>query len=470
MCSSRRDNSGVANQTGDALQSRIANYFGLEANGTTFRREVLAGVTTFVTMSYIIAVNPAILKAAGIPEGPSMVATVMTAVVGTLVMGLYANRPFAIAPYMGENAFVAYTVVKVLGYSWQTAMAAVFLAGVMFTLLTVARVRAWMVEAIPSGLSYSFGVGIGLFLTFIGLNESGIVAIGVPGAPVRLGNLATPSVEIAILSFVLIALLMVRRVPGAILLGILISAAIAFVTGVAKPPAAWISMPPNPAPIMLQLDLRGALSVGFFGVLLTIFVMALIDTMGSLIGVSARAGFLDAGGKLPQIERPMLADAVATMFAGLAGTTTAGAYIESAAGRPRRWTHGIDGRRSRTALRDVAVLCAARRRDSGRRVRARADRRRRDDGRACRQNRLRRLHRTDSRLHRDRADELHLQHRRRHHRRHDSVSPLQAGRRPVSRNSRRTVDSVHPVSSFLPFLPLPIVQLDSHRGAGIDLD
>ena len=142
MCSSRRGNSGLADRPGTLLQSRIANYFGLELAGTTFRREVLAGVTTFVTMSYIIAVNPAILKAAGIPEGPSMVATVMTAVVGTLVMGLYANRPFAIAPYMGENAFVAYTVVKVLGYSWQTAMAAVFLAGVMFTLLTVARVRS----------------------------------------------------------------------------------------------------------------------------------------------------------------------------------------------------------------------------------------------------------------------------------------------------------------------------------------
>jgi adenine/guanine/hypoxanthine permease len=314
------------------LQSRIANYFGLELAGTTFRREVLAGVTTFVTMSYIIAVNPAIMKAAGIPEGPSMVATVMTAVVGTLVMGLYANRPFAIAPYMGENAFIAYTVVKVLGYSWQTAMAAVFLAGVMFALLTVARVRQWMVEALPPGLCYSFGVGIGLFLSFIGLNESGIVALGVAGAPVRIGNLAAPSVEVAVLSFVLIAVLMVRRVPGAILLGILISAGVAFVTGVAKPPSLWISMPPNPAPIMLQLDLRGALSVGFFGVLLTIFVMALIDTMGSLIGVSARAGFLDADGTLPQIERPMLADAIATMFAGLAGTTTSGAYIESAAG------------------------------------------------------------------------------------------------------------------------------------------
>ena len=314
------------------MNRRIASFFALEQAGTTVRREVLAGVTTFVTMSYIIAINPAILKTAGIPEGPSMVATVMTAMLGTLIMGLYANRPFAIAPYMGENAFVAFTVVQLLGYKWQTALAAVFIAGVMFTLLTVARVRQWMVDALPPGLSYSFGVGIGLFLAFIGLNESGIVTVGVAGAPVRVGNLAAPSAEIAVLSFVLIAVLMLRRVPGAILLGILISAAVAFATGVAKPPAQWISMPPNPAPIMLKLDLHGALSVGFFGVLLSIFVMALTDTMGSLIGVSARAGFLDADGSLPQIERPMLADAIATMFAGLAGTTTAGAYIESAAG------------------------------------------------------------------------------------------------------------------------------------------
>jgi len=314
------------------MNSRIATYFGLERAGTTVRHELLAGVTTFVTMSYIIAINPAILKTAGIPEGPSMVATVMTAMLGTLIMGLYANRPFAIAPYMGENAFVAYTVVKVLGHKWETAIAAVFLAGAMFTLLTVARIRQWMVDALPPGLSYSFGVGIGLFLTFIGLNESGIVTVGVPGAPVRLGNLGAPSAEIAVLSFVLIAVLMLRRVPGAILLGILISAAIAFATGVAKPPTSWMSMPPNPAPIMLKLDLHGALTVGFFGVLLSIFVMALVDTMGSLIGVSARAGFLDADGSLPQIERPMLADALATMFAGLAGTTTAGAYIESASG------------------------------------------------------------------------------------------------------------------------------------------
>jgi AGZA family xanthine/uracil permease-like MFS transporter len=314
------------------MRQRIENYFGLRAHGTTIGREALAGVTTFVTMSYVIAVNPAVLHAAGIPEGPSMVATIATAAFGTLAMGLYANRPFAIAPYMGENAFVAYTVVRVLGYRWETALGAVLVAGILFTALTIARVRQWLVDALPTGLSHSFAAGIGLFLAFIGLNEAGIVRIGVPGAPVRLGDLESPAVLIAILSFLLIVVLTLRRVPGSILLGILGASAAAFATGVARPPAAWIGLPPDPTPIVLKADLGGALSVGFFGVMLSIFVMALIDTMGSLVGVSARAGFLDQRGNLPGIERPMLCDALATMFAALAGTTTAGAYIESAAG------------------------------------------------------------------------------------------------------------------------------------------
>jgi AGZA family xanthine/uracil permease-like MFS transporter len=248
----------------------------------------------------------------------------------------------------------------------------------------------------PPGLSYSFGVGIGLFLAFIGLNESGIVTVGVAGALVRLGNLGTPSAEIAVLSFVLIAVLMLRRVPGAILLGILIYAAIAFATGVAKPPTSWISMPPNPAPIMLKLDLHGALSVGFFGVLLSIFVMALVDTMGSLIGVSARAGFLDADGSLPQIERPMLADALATMFAGLAGTTTAGAYIRVGGAGWR--AHRPDRGRRRGAVRRVALLCSAGCGDPVSLVCPSAYHRGLDDDHAGAENRLRRLYGTDSRI------------------------------------------------------------------------
>jgi len=152
------------------MLDKIRVYYGFEAQGTNFRREVIAGLTTFMTMSYIIIVNPAILKTAGIPPEPSMVATILTAILGTLIMGVYAKRPFAIAPYMGENAFVAYTVVQVLGYHWQTALGAVFISGVLFVGLTVVKLRQWLVEAVPPGLCYSFAVGIGLFLTFIGLH------------------------------------------------------------------------------------------------------------------------------------------------------------------------------------------------------------------------------------------------------------------------------------------------------------
>jgi len=309
-----------------------AKYFGLERAGTTLGREVTAGVTTFVTMSYIIVVNPAVLKAAGIPAEPAMVATIVTAIFGTLLMGFYANRPFAIAPYMGENAFIAYTVVQVLGYSWQAALASVFIAGVLFLLLTVVRLRQWLVEAIPSALRYSFAVGIGLFLTFVGLNETGIVMLGTQGAPVRTGHVTSAPVLVAIFGFVLMAVLMIRRFPGAILVGIVTTSLVAFAAKVAPAPHGWISLPPSLSPVLFKLDLKSAWSWGFFPVVLTIFVMAFVDTMGTLIGVSARAGFLDENGNLPQIERPMIADALSTTFAALVGTTTSGAFIESATG------------------------------------------------------------------------------------------------------------------------------------------
>lgn len=332
-----------------AVLNVIQRYFQLQQNGTTWGREVVAGVTTFVTMSYIVVVNPAVLKAAGIPAEPSMVATILTAVFGTLLMGIYAKRPFAIAPYMGENAFVAYTVVQALGYHWQTALAAVFLAGLLFLLLTIFRLRQWLVDAIPTALRYSFAVGIGLFLTFIGLNETGIVLVGSTGAPVRTGHLTAAPVLVSIFGFLLMAVLMIRRFPAAILLGVLITAFLAFVSGVTPAPSAWVSLPPGLAPIMFQLDFTGAFTWGFFPVVLTIFIMAFVDTMGTLIGVSARAGFLDENGNLPQIERPMLADAASTMFAALVGTSTSGAFIESATGVE------AGGRTGLTAV--VTALC-----------------------------------------------------------------------------------------------------------------
>jgi AGZA family xanthine/uracil permease-like MFS transporter len=331
--------------------SALQAFFQLQKRGATPARELLAGLTTFTTMSYIIVVNPAILSAAGIPKDAAFVATVLAAVFGCVLMGLYANRPFAIAPYMGENAFIAYIVCLQLGFKWQTALAAIFIAGVLFVLMTVLRLRQWVVDAVPPSLRYSFAAGIGLFLTFIGLNQTGIVALGVAGAPVRAGLLTSKPVLVAIAGFILLMVLVIRKVPGAILLGILITAAIAFIAGIAHPPQQVVSLPPSLRPVLWQLDLRGAMSWHAFPVVLTIFIMAFVDTMGTLIGLSARAGFLDEKGNLPQIERPMLVDALATCFSPVIGTTTSGAFVESATGIE------AGGRTGLTAL--VVAACFA---------------------------------------------------------------------------------------------------------------
>jgi AGZA family xanthine/uracil permease-like MFS transporter len=306
--------------------------FDFDGHQTSFGRELVAGLTTFTTMSYIVVVNPAILSTAGIPAGPSFVATVLVAASGCYLMAFYANRPFAIAPYMGENAFIAFTVCKLLGFRWQTALAAIFIAGAAFVLMTILRLRQWVVEGVPTSLRYSFAVGIGLFLTFIGLNQTGLVTLGVAGAPVQAGHLTSHPALVAMFGFVLIAILVIRKVPGAILLGIVITAIVAFAAKVAPSPHGLVSVPPSVAPIVWQLDLRGAFTWRAFPVVLTIFIMAFVDTMGTLIGLSARAGFLDDNGQLPQIERPMLVDAITTCIAPVLGTTTAGAYVESATG------------------------------------------------------------------------------------------------------------------------------------------
>lgn len=310
----------------------MKNYFSFDQHQTGFKQEVVAGFTTFVTMSYIIIVNPAILQAAGMPRDASMTATILTAIFGTLVMGIYARRPFAIAPYMGENAFIAFTVVQSLGYSWQAALGAIFISGILFVLLTIFHLRSWLAKAIPLSLKHSFTVGIGLFLAFLGLNEMGIVTLGVPGAPVKLGNLQQPTVWLGLIGFLLAALLMIRKVRGAILISILSVTVLSILFKLTPLPNQIVSMPPSVSPVFLQLDVSGAMSAGFIGVIVTIFVIAFVDTMGTLIGVSTRAGFLDKSGNLPEIEKPMLADALATMAAAVFGTTTAGAYIESAAG------------------------------------------------------------------------------------------------------------------------------------------
>ncbi len=314
------------------MSNPIATYFKFDQLGTSFKKETLAGMTTFVTMAYIIVVNPKILEAAGIPMGPSMVATIISAFFGTLAMGLYARRPFAVAPYMGENAFIAFTVVQVLGYSWQTALGAIFIGGVLFSLISILGVRRWLARSIPTSLKIAFAVGIGLFLAFIGLNQTGIVALGAPGAPVHVGDLTETNVILAIAGFLLIGLLMIRKVTGAFLLGILAVTIVSFIVNPSSIPTEWISLPPSLDPIFLKLDISGALSWGFFSVILTVLVMDFVDTTGTLLGLAYKSNLLDEHGDLPEIEKPMLCDSLATVVGSLLGTTTTGTFIESAAG------------------------------------------------------------------------------------------------------------------------------------------
>jgi len=310
----------------------MKRYFDFSGHGTTYRREIVAGVTTFATMAYIIVVNPAILAAAGFPRDAMVTATIIAAASGTLLMGLYAKRPFAVAPLMGENAFIAFSVIGVLGYAWQTALAAVFLSGVLFAILTLAGVREYLARSIPVSLKKSFAVGIGLFLAFIGLVQTGIVVGGGAGAPVRMGDFRSPTVLLSIAGFMLIAFLMMKRVRAAIISGIIAVSALSVATGLTPPPATLFSLPAGIGPIAFHLDIAGALRPGMLSVILTVFVMVFVDTLATLFGLSARANLLDSEGNLPGLEKPMLTDALATAWAALMGTTTTGAYIESASG------------------------------------------------------------------------------------------------------------------------------------------
>lgn len=333
-------------------RSALERFFNLKERGSTIRAEILGGVTTFVAMAYIIVVNPAILSFAGIPAGASTVATILAAVFGSLLMGVYANRPIAVAPYMGENAFIAFGLA-VLGISWQQRLGAVFVSGFLFLVITFLGIRSWLANSISPSLKYSFVVGIGLFLAFIGLYETRIVTSAVEGmpaqallrvggflrapeVPVKIGDLREVEVLFAIGGFLLIMTLLQWRIPGGILLGIALTAAAGYFAGIGNAPQAFVTLPftgdYSLAPIALKLDIASVLRLGFLPLLLTLFLMSFLDTLGTLIGVGAAGGMLDERSNFPDIERPMVVDAVTCIFSGLIGTSTSGAYIESATG------------------------------------------------------------------------------------------------------------------------------------------
>jgi adenine/guanine/hypoxanthine permease len=282
-------------------------------------------VTTFLSMAYIIVVNPAVLAAAGLPVGPSTVATILVAVFGTLLMGVYAKRPIAVAPYMGENAFIAFGLAA-LGVSWQQRLGAVFVSGIVFLIITLLGVRTWLADAISPSMKHSFAAGIGLFLAFIGLNEIGVVAAStVPGVPVKIGNLRSAEVLLGVAGFVVIMVLLQRKVRGAIIIGIAVVAVAGILLGYGHAPRAVVALPVSIAPIALKLDIAGVLRLSFLPILLTLFVMSFLDTLGTLVGLGAAA-------EIDDLKKPMLVDAAACIFSGLVGTSTSGAYIESATG------------------------------------------------------------------------------------------------------------------------------------------
>ena len=325
----------------------LEKLFQLKAHNTTVRTEILAGVTTFLTMAYILFVNPAILGETGMDKGAVFVATCLAAAIGSAVMGLIANYPIALAPGMGLNAFFTYTVVLHMGYTWQTALGAVFISATLFFLLSIFRIREWIVNSIPLPLRSAIAAGIGLFLALIALKEAGLV-VDNPATLVGLGDLTAPGPLLAVLGFFLIVALEARRVTGAVMIGILVVTAIAIALGV-TPFGGVVSMPPSLAPTFLQLDIAGAFEVGMISVIFAFLFVDLFDNTGTLIGVAKRAGLMGKDGHLPKMGRALIADSTAAMGGSLLGTSTTTSYIESASG-------GAAGGRTGLTAMVVAVL------------------------------------------------------------------------------------------------------------------
>ncbi len=312
------------------MNAVLDSFFGLRENGTTVRQEVLAGATTFVTMAYIIFVNPAILAEAGMDKGAVFVATCLAAALGSLLMGLLANYPIAVAPGMGLNAFFTYGVVLGLGHSWEAALGAVFISGILFLVLSILPVRAWIINAIPRSQRLAISAGLGFFLGLIALRNAGIV-VDHPATLVGIGDLASMPVVLAIMCFLGIGALDARGVPGAILLGMGGITALGVALGV-SPFEGVVSLPPSMAPTFMAMDIGAALELTMISVVLAFLFVDIFDTAGTLIGVSHRAGLLDEHGNLPRMNRAFIADSSATMVGAALGTSPVTSYMESAAG------------------------------------------------------------------------------------------------------------------------------------------
>ena len=327
----------------------LERTFRLAEHGTSVRTEVLAGLTTFLTMAYIVFINPSILGDAGMPRGAVFVATCLVAALGSLIMALYANYPIALAPGMGLNAYFTYVVVQQLGFSWQAALGAVFISGVCFLIVTLTGLRALIVDGIPRSMRIAITVGIGLFLAIIALKNAGLVAAS-PATFVTLGDLHKPETILAVLGFLMVAVLSARKVRAALLSSILTVTALSFVFA-GNTFQGIVSLPPSIEPTLFALDIGGALSAGLLNVILVLFLVELFDATGTLMGVASRAGLL-TDGQMRRLDRALMADSVAVFAGSLLGTSSTTAYLESASGVE-------EGGRTGLTAATVAVLFLA---------------------------------------------------------------------------------------------------------------
>ena len=325
----------------------IERLFQLQAHGTTMRREVVAGLTTFLTMAYIIFVNPSILQLAGMDFGAVFMATCLAAAFGSAFMGLYANYPIALAPGMGLNAYFTFGVVKGMGFTWEVALGAVFISGLIFLVISLVKLREMIINAIPMSMKLGIAAGIGLFLGIIALKNANVV-VAHPATFVTLGDMKSLPVLLSGLGFALIAALSARRIPGAIIISILVVTVIAIPLGLTEFKGIT-SAPPSMAPTFMKMDLAGALNIGLWSIIFVFLFVDLFDNTGTLIGVAHRAGLLDKEGKLPRIGRALVVDSTSASVGAMFGTSTTTSYVESAA--------GVDagGRTGLTAV--VVALC-----------------------------------------------------------------------------------------------------------------
>ena len=308
----------------------LQKLFGFVPSSMTVKREVIAGITTFLTMAYILAVNPSILSDAGMDKGAVFTATVISSVLATLVMAMYAKLPFALAPGMGLNAFFAYTVVLTMGYSWQFALTAVFIEGIIFILLTLTGLRQKIVDSMPLVLRRAISPGIGFFIAFIGLKNAGIVSAS-PATFVTMGNLHDPAVLLAAFGILLSAVLLIKKVTGALLIGILVTTVIGIPLGVTHFTSV-LDVPPSIAPIVMKFEWHNVLSFDMAICVLTFLFIDMFDTIGTLLGVSHRAGMVDEKGNIPHLTEAFMADAIGTAAGAMLGTSTVTTYVESASG------------------------------------------------------------------------------------------------------------------------------------------